>query len=570
MQWLKDLKLMNKMMFNAVIGIIAVIVISLYSYSHMSSTTNDMENINNNEYIPSRWVSDAVQFNQRLTAILLEMMLIEDLETKETLYQTINEGIDSVLANFAVYEGMDISDEERKLIEDFYTAVNELEASQQTVMELALENKNAEAYALYVKDVQQPREDLIQALISINELKTDRVTEIINSNVENGKETAKTLIMIVCIIAILLVLGVLLISKAIINPINNLVAILERAKSGDITVRSEYKSKSELGKLTNSYNETIESIVTILKETKQTSSEVDAVSNELSQSVDETTESIEHVVNAIQEIATSSEQTKSSIEKNAVVLSKVKTDIHGIEDLLGEVQQLAEMNFTHSQTGSLVVNENVAQMQSIKNSVQVSNERVTNLVNKTSQINEVLNTISNISAQTNLLALNAAIEAARAGEHGKGFAVVADEVRKLAEQSLESTKSIDHIIQEIKHEVEETVQVMKAVNDETHEGLTRSETTAEKFNEIMNVTLEMSPKMKDVTDALKEIVNEFNVVDTGANEIIEMAKQNVEASEIVMASAQQQAATMEELNSSTNSLASKANDLSQSIQYFKI
>ena len=570
MQWLKDLKLMNKMMFNAVIGIIAVIVISLYCYSHMSATTNDMENINNNEYIPSRWVSDAVQFNQRLTAILLEMMLIEDIETKEALYQTINEGIDSVLANFAVYEGMDISDEERKLINDFYTAVNELEASQQTVMELALENKNDEAYALYVKDVQQPRQDLIQALITINDLKINRVTEIINANIENGKETVTTLIIIVCIITLLLVLGVLFISRAIINPINNLVTILERAKTGDITVRSEYKSKSELGKLTNSYNETIDSIVTILKETKQTSSEVDAISNELSQSVDETTKSIEHVVNAIQEIATSSEQTKSSIEKNAVVLSKVKTDIHGIEDLLGKVEQLAEMNYTHSQTGSLVVNENVAQMQSIKNSVQVSNERVTNLVNKTSQINEVLNTISNISAQTNLLALNAAIEAARAGEHGKGFAVVADEVRKLAEQSLESTKSIEHIIQEITLEVEETVQVMKTVNDETHEGLTRSEITAEKFNEIMNVTLEVAPKMKDVTDALKEIVKEFNVVDTGSNEILEMAKQNVEASEIVMASAEQQAATMEELNSSTNSLASKANDLSQSIQYFKI
>lgn len=570
MQWIKDLKLMNKMMFNALIGIIAVIVISLYSYSHMSSTTNDMENINNNEYIPSRWVSDAVQFNQRLTAILLEMMLIEDLETKEVLYQTINEGIDSVLSNFAKYEAMDISDEERKLINDFYTAVNELEASQQTVMELALENKNDEAYALYVKDVQQPREDLIQALTSINELKINRVTEIINTNVEDGKETVTTLIIIVCIITLLLVLGVLFISRAIINPINNLVAILERAKTGDITVRSEYKSKSELGKLTNSYNETIDSIVTILKETKQTSSEVDAVSNELSQSVDETTKSIEHVVNAIQEIATSSEQTKFSIEKNAVVLSKMKTNIHGIEGLLGEVAQLAEMNFTHSQTGSLVVNENVAQMQSIKNSVQVSNERVTNLVNKTSQINEVLNTISDISAQTNLLALNAAIEAARAGEHGKGFAVVADEVRKLAEQSLESTKSIDHIIQEITHEVEETVQVMKTVNDETHEGLTRSEITAEKFNEIMNVTLEVAPKMKDVTDALKEIVNEFNVVDTGSNEILEMSKQNVEASEIVMAAAQQQAATMEELNSSTNSLASKANDLSHSIQYFKI
>ena len=121
MQWFKDLKLMYKMMINAVIGVIAVIVISLYSYNHMSSTTNDMENINNNEYIPSRWVSDAVQFNQRLTATLLEMMLIEDVEKKEELHKSMNEGIDNVLSNFAIYEGMDISDEERQLINDFYT-----------------------------------------------------------------------------------------------------------------------------------------------------------------------------------------------------------------------------------------------------------------------------------------------------------------------------------------------------------------------------------------------------------------------------------------------------------------
>ena len=162
------------------------------------------------------------------------------------------------------------------------------------------------------------------------------------------------------------------------------------------------------------------------------------------------------------------------------------------------------------------------------------------------------------------------IEAARAGEHGKGFAVVADEVRKLAEQSLDSTKSINNIIQEIKREGEETVFVMQTVNDEAHEGLSRAELTAEKFNDIMNVTLEVAPKMKSVTNKLNEIVAEFNEVDAGAIEILEKAKQNVEASEIVMAAAEQQAATMEELNSSTSTLAIKANDLSQSVQYFKI
>ena len=98
------------------------------------------------------------------------------------------------------YEAMDINDEERKLINDFYQAVDELEESQQTVMELALENKNDEAYTLYVKNVQQPRDDLIHALTVINSLKIDRVTEIINPNVENGKNTAKTLIIVVCFV----------------------------------------------------------------------------------------------------------------------------------------------------------------------------------------------------------------------------------------------------------------------------------------------------------------------------------------------------------------------------------
>lgn len=557
-------------MVSSIIGIICMAAIGLFSFSNMSETTNNMERINNEEYIPSRWVSNAVEFNQRLDAVLLEMMLIDDLEKKQQLHEDMNKGIDEILANFAKFEAMDLSQEERALIQDFYDAVGKFEHAQEEVLTLASENKNAEAFSIYIAEVQQPRKDLIEALLAINTIKMNKVTQIIEGSVDDGRSTVKTLIIIFIFATVLLFGSVYLLSKNILKPITMLLGHLERAKDGDLTTRADYEATNELGKLTAAYNETIDNLANILKETTQSAAEVDAVSNELSSSVEETTKSIEHVVDAIQEIAISSEHTQSSVQNNTIVMSKVKEDIHMIEDRLGEVADLAQQNYNHSQQGSLIVTDNVAQMKNITESVQLSNERVTTLVDKTAQINQVLTTITDISAQTNLLALNAAIEAARAGEHGKGFAVVADEVRKLAEQSLDATKSIAEIIQEIKLDGENTVQVMQSVNIEALEGLKKSELTAEKFNEIMSLTLAVAPKMQGVTEALSTMVHEFKGLDDNSRQVLTLATKNAQASESVTAAAQQQAATMEEINSSTNNLATTANDLAQSIQHFKI
>ncbi|MER1999209.1 MAG: methyl-accepting chemotaxis protein [Lysinibacillus sp.] len=569
-KFFSNLNLLSKMMISAIIGVICVAAVGAFSFSNMASTTNNMEKINEEEYIPSRWVSEAVEFNQRLDAVLLEMMLINDLEKKKQLHNEINKGIDEVLSNFAKFEAMDLSHEERVLIEDFYTAVSKFEHAQEEVMQLASQNKNEEAFAIYSASVQQPRKDLIDALLAINDIKIGKVTTIINDSVEDGRDTARTLVFIFIFATIALVASVYLLSKSILRPIKMLLTHLEQAKNGDLTSRASYNAKNEMGLLTTAYNETLDSITQVLHETKQTAFEVDAVSNELASSVDESTKSIEHVVNSIQEIATSNEQTEKSIQHTTEIVEKVKADIFTIENRLNEVSDLAQQNFSHSEEGSHIITENVAQMKNIASSVQLSNDRVSTLVDKTTQINTVLDTITAISAQTNLLALNAAIEAARAGEHGKGFAVVADEVRKLAEQSLQATKSINDIIQEIQRDGVETVEVMSTVNIETLEGLKKSEMTAEKFAEIMNLTLAVAPKMEGVNEALSKMIDEFKVLDDGSKQILVMATNNATAAESVTAVAEQQAATMEEISNSTTNLAKTANDLSQTIERFKL
>ena len=556
-------------MLNALIGVICIALVGTYSLINMSTTTNSMENINEQEYIPTRWVSDAVQFNQKLTASLLELMLIEDLNEKNEINANINHGIESVLENFAKFEAMDIPQEERDLITDFYDAVAKLEGKQEEVIQLALENKNEEAMKLYIEHVKQPREDLIQALTKINDLKVTKVTNIIDETVNDGRKMTTQIIIASIIAALLLVGGILIIARAITTPIRKLAEKLDIAKNGDLSVRSDYSSKCEIGSLSSAFNETMNNLTGILEQTKATSVQVNDLSNELSQNVEESTASIESVVTAIQEIALSSEDTQKSISKNANALNNVREEIQNIDRQLNSVLQLSEKSYHHSEEGSVVMNESVQQMKEITNSVELSNEQVLKLVSKTSQINEVLNTITGIADQTNLLALNASIEAARAGEHGKGFAVVADEVRKLAEQSLDSTKSIATIVNEIQVDGKNTVDIMGKVTKETQEGLKRSEITAEKFNDIMEVTTEVTPKIREVTTALENMINEFNVVDSGTDEILNKASLNVSAAEEVKIAAQQQAATMEEINASTNRVANQSNELMESVSHFR-
>ncbi|UZM99954.1 methyl-accepting chemotaxis protein [Lysinibacillus sp. MHQ-1] len=170
---------------------------------------------------------------------------------------------------------------------------------------------------------------------------------------------------------------------------------------------------------------------------------------------------------------------------NTSSLEEVLNDVQVILEKIQIVENFAHKTARDAESGTEIVQANLAQMQTIKQAVEKSNTAIFNLVQRASSIDQMIEVIERITAQTNLLALNASIEAARAGEHGKGFAVVANEVRKLAEQTVHSTQTITSIVQNIHLDSSYAVQMMEGVLVATEKGVTVTGQTASSFDQIL-------------------------------------------------------------------------------------
>lgn len=285
--------------------------------------------------------------------------------------------------------------------------------------------------------------------------------------------SAAIFILTLSIISVMIGLGVaIVLSNMIVKPIFQVVDRMKMVAAGDLSAQLlETKSKDELGQLVQSMNEMISNLRNVVGEVRSTSEQVASASEELTASANQTTLATEQVASAIQQVANGAETQTTRIERNVTSLEEIAQGVVRVAESSTQVSELARETTQQAEDGGDSVRRTLEQMNSIHQLVKESDEMVKSLYERSKEIGKILDVISEIADQTNLLALNAAIEAARAGEHGKGFAVVADEVRKLAEQSQASAKQIADIITKIQSDTEISVRSMEEVTKNVENGL---------------------------------------------------------------------------------------------------
>lgn len=371
--------------------------------------------------------------------------------------------------------------------------------------------------------------------------------------------------------AILVVIAAWFIANNISRPIKKIAEQAEQVAEGDLTIPTlVVKNKDELGQLAQDFNRMTSNLKHLILQVATNTEQVAASAEELTASAELTSKATEHIASAMQQVAAGSESQVQAVEESAAAMNEMAARVLQMQNNAQTVSHTAIKTSDQALEGGQSIEKAVQQMNSIHLTVNGLEKVIKGLGLRSQEIGQITEAITGIAAQTNLLALNAAIEAARAGEHGRGFAVVADEVRKLAEQSAQSAQQISQLILVIQTETTKAISTMENATEEVSQGLHVVHLAGSSFEQIQHSINEVAHQIGDLSAAVHEISSGSEKVVASIREIALVAEETSSGTQTVSSSAEEQLATMEEITASASALASMAQELQLLIGKFKV
>ncbi|WP_196604347.1 methyl-accepting chemotaxis protein [Pectinatus haikarae] len=544
--------------------------ISYYSLNKSHLITNKMYNEN---LLAIEYIYDVRTMIRRTQEDMYRILLEKNDADRQQYFNDITETKKTIENDISKFQKLslnkDILDSAKDADNKYLQYVN----IQNEIIELGMHNSNEQGHSLY----KEKGDSLLVQFYDDQYTLIKKLSENADQmNIQNEDYFKISSLLFIVITVSAIFLSILIgwviikqISKSL-NKINKIITAMANGDFSNVISNDNLNDKSEFGDLSRNISTMTKNIATLVKKITHSSDTLAASSEELTASAEQSAQASNQVAASVTRVAESADKQLQLSNKSDSAVKNISTSMEKLSVNTNILSDSVEKTTRAANKGDIAINKTIEQMHIIKEKTNATSNVITDLENKSQQIGKIVDVISNIAGQTNLLALNAAIEAARAGDAGKGFSVVAEEVRKLAEQSQDAAKQITELITDVQHKTDNAVTFMTEGKAEVEKGTEVVSMAGENFEQIISMVNTMLTQIGNNAHAVDEITNYMENVATLVNETDKESRKSSAETQTISAAAEEQSASSEEIASASQALSKMAAEVQNNIRTFKV
>ena len=547
--------------------ILLLLISSIISYSQINKLSEEntflIEDRVNKAFIVERITNASSLQGLYIRSYILEPnnATLDKLLAQQTTIHKLVENLDILVTVPAIKEQLQLLLENQQKFED----------AGQEILTAFDRGDTQKAIDLLSTKARPANEGIQNALTTIMEFQMSEVNRV-NADVQRIAEVSSKLIIAIAVFTIIFAtILAAFITRSITRPIKRLVKATSIIAEGDLTQADvEVKLNDEIKDLATAFNKMKSNLHTLIQSVSANVEQTSAAAQQLTASTEEVAIAAMDAAKRTEGLAEGANQSAASGQESAIAMDETAQAVLKIAETTQDLNTIAMDTQDMAAVGEKALQTAEQQMTVIQQSSTETSDRIQQLSKQSAEIESIVKVITNITEQTNLLALNAAIEAARAGEHGKGFAVVADEVRKLAEESKASAHQIVGLTSLIQKDTKEVEQAVLTTAQKVTDGVSSIQHAQVSFDTIMKAIQDMTNQIQEVSASTEEVSASTEEVAASINEIARLASQAYTASADIAATSEEQAATVQEISAVAKLLSDGASNVQQEVNKFKI